>query len=332
MEATDRLSVEQAAESLLQPAQEPEIESEETVEAEVDEAPGEPTEEIEAEAEEADAEADGEEISEDDETDEDDADQDGPETFTVKVAGEEVEVTLDDLKRSYSGQEYIQKGMKETAELRKAVDAERQQAKQIFEALQAERAQLAEFGKQLQETGLRAPEPPSADLINTDPIAYMEERARYEQEKAAYDQNVQKYEQLTAQQRQAETQARQAYLREQAQRLSEMVPEFADAERAGDFKTKILKSGVDNYGFSEAELAQIMDARQVAVLADAMKWRELQANKTRTTEQAKKKARPVVKAAAKAKADPKRKQREQAKQRLKQTGSIQDAVSLIMDS
>ena len=77
-------------------------------------------EDVEAEAPEEDAlEEEAEEGDEEDEAEEaEDAGQ-TEELYTVKVDGSEQEVTLEDLKRSYSGQAYIQKGMQETADSQK---------------------------------------------------------------------------------------------------------------------------------------------------------------------------------------------------------------------
>ena len=326
MEATEPKTLEQAAESLLMP-ETPVTESEETEEVETEEEPdADQTDEVEAEAEEADAEDDSEEVDPQDEEDEDeDADQDGPETITVKVDGEEVEVTLDDLKRSYSGQKYIQKGMQEAAQARK-------QAEEAFNALQSERERLANFVQQVQQTGLQAPKPPSSELFDTDPIGYMEQKIRYDEQKAQYDRKVQEFQQLSEGQRRAEMQARQAYLQEQSKLLAEYIPDIADPDKGGKVKESILHTAKDVYGFSDQELAAIVDARHVRVLNDARRWQELQASKKQATESVKKKARPMVKAASKAKVDPKRAAREKARQRLKQTGSVHDAISLIMDN
>ena len=71
----------------------------------------------------------------------------GPELYTVKVDGEERKVTLDELKREYSGQKYIQKGMQENAELRKQYEELTQQTSQ-------ERQMLAQMIQQLQVQGI----------------------------------------------------------------------------------------------------------------------------------------------------------------------------------
>ena len=121
MEAT---TVDQAVEALLAPSEpaeevvteqesnetEAQLHETEAESSEVEQGYDEGEEDSESEAE---AELDEQEYEAEDEQE---ADQSGSETFVVKVDGEQVEVTLDDLKRDYSGQAYIQKGMREAAE------------------------------------------------------------------------------------------------------------------------------------------------------------------------------------------------------------------------
>ena len=72
--------------------------------------------------------------SEDDE-DTENAVQEG-QKFTVKVDGQEVAVTLDELKQGYSGQKYVQRGMQEAA-------MQRKQAEEVYNALLNERQHIA---------------------------------------------------------------------------------------------------------------------------------------------------------------------------------------------
>jgi len=68
------------------------------------------------------------------------------------------------------------------------------------------------------------------------------------------------------------------------------------------------------------------------VLNDARKWRELQASKKTTVATAQKKARPAVKSSAAKVANPARADLAAKRKRLSQTGSLDDAVSLIFKS
>jgi hypothetical protein len=323
---TTEQTIDEAVESLIRPDAEPV----EAVEPEVDdvdddlenEAPleDEETDELEAEATEDDD--DGEEIQDDYDTD-GDGDVE-PEVLTVKVDGEEIPVTLDDLKRDYSGQKYIQKGMQEAAEAKK-------QAEAIYNALQQERAALAAYGNELQSTGLRKPEPPNADTFNSDPIGYMEQKIKFDAEMEQYEAKAQQFTELTAQQRQAEVQARNSYVQQQAELLKQYIPELGDAAQATKVQEGLRMAGRE-YDFSDEELSQITDSRAVRVLNDARKWRELQASKKTTVATAQKKARPAVKSSAAKATNTTRADLAAKRKRLSQTGSLDDAVSLIFKS
>ena len=318
MQTTDNeaRSLEDYAESLLMP-------SEEGEQHEESEAPDEDqTEDETAEADE-DTEASEDDDESDDNTDEDDAedeDQQQPQTLKVKVDGQDVEVTLDDLKRSYSGQAYIQQRMQEVAEAKK-------QAESVFQALAEERAQVAQFVQQIQQGGVpQPPKMPSQELAQRDPQKYNAELGRYLQEKAQYDNFAQQAQAVSQQHSEAQQRAFHAHLSYQAELLKQAIPEFADPEKGGTLRQKLVQIGTD-YGFSQEELSAVSDYRTVQVLHDAAKWRELQASKGQVTKKAEK-ARPVMKPGAK-KTNSKVNQRDKAKQRLKRTGRIDDAIDLL---
>jgi len=296
---------------------------------EADEAPDDDQTETDQDGEESEdadnaeeAEAADEEADEEQAENETDADPEGQQdTFKVKVDGEEVAVTLDDLKRSYSGQAYVQKGMQENANMRK-------QLEETFQTLQAERNQLAEMAQQVQQGELRPPEPPSKELLKSDPIAYWEARAEYDEAATEYQQKMQQFQQVQAQQQQAEAQMRQKYLQEQMQTLQQMIPEMADPKKAEAVQQSIMKVARDEYGFSDDELNNIVDARHVKVLDDARKWRELQASKETVTEKAKA-ARPVTKPAQRKTETKSVAQKRAAK--AKKSGRLEDFAAALLE-
>jgi hypothetical protein len=73
----------------------------------------------------------------------------------------------------------------------------------------------------------------------------------------------------------------------------------------------------------------VTDARYVRALNDARKYRELVAKK-KSVQTKSNKARPVVKAGAKKRQDGNAANRKKAQQRLQKTGSIDDALNLII--
>ena len=284
MEATDK--IEAAVNSLLimdEPSQpdeapqelsapEPELEAQET------EAP---------EAEEYEAEA-----SEEVEADEDNtAQEEAPSRYTVKVDGKEVEVTLDDLKRSFSGQAYIQKGMQEAAEARKA-------ATELYQTLQTEQAKFMQVVQTIQEQGFKAPpQAPDIAMMDKDPIGYMQADARYRKEAAEFQAQQQQIQHTAMAHRQMQEKAMAEFVAEQGKVLQSRIPEFADPNKAREITGKIRSTASEAYGFSDQELGGIVDARHVLVLHDAMKWRELQAARTKQAPAAPKSIKPVARRA-----------------------------------
>jgi hypothetical protein len=241
------------------------------------------TEAQDVEAEEVDA---PEEVEADDE--EDIAKEQAPSKYTVKVDGKEVEVTLDDLKRSFSGQAYIQKGMQEAAEARK-------QATELYQALQTEQAKFMQVVQTIQEQGFKAPpQAPDIAMMDKDPIGYMQAEARYRKDMAEFQAQQQGIQQTAAAQRQMQEKALAEFVAEQSKVLQSRIPEFADPNKAREITGKIRNVATEAYGFTEQELGGIVDARHVQVLHDAMKWRELQAARTKQAPAAPKSIKPVA--------------------------------------
>ena len=253
---------------------------------------------------------------------EDEPDYEEPSKITVKVDGEELEVTLEDLKRSYSGQGKIQKGMQEAAEARKQAAMAQQQANAIAQ-------RLAAMYQQVQETGF-APQPkePSRELFDSDPIGYMEAKMQYDSDMKAFSEQQQQMMQLRQYEQQQQAIAHNQRIQQELQLMNEKIPELGDPEKAGKFKESLYKTANEFYGYSPEDLQGVTDHRAMLVLADAMKWRQSQARKSQIEQKANK-ARPVIKPQAKRTADPKRKQIQQSKSKLKQTGRVEDALSLM---
>jgi len=335
------LTIEEAVTGLISPEltgeatetveEETQATEEETIEAsdenaEVEELTAESdTEEVEA------SDEDGEEIemeaSSEDEIDndyeEDAVQEEVSDTYSVKVNGQVKEVTLDELKQGYSGQEYVQKGMQENAQMKKQVEG-------VYQALMNERQQVQQLLQQMQQGDVaQPPKAPSRELFESDPIQYMEDKLKYDEAKEKYEAQMQQVQQVTAQQTQAEQRAKQEYLKQEMQQLQKVIPEFADAKKATQVKDKLIQSGQNYYGYTAEEIGLVADHRAIRVLHDAIKYREIMEGKDKVVKNTKKK---VVKAGAKKVSDGKSKVRQKQMAKLKQTGSIQDAVSLIMNS
>lgn len=317
METTDEVtldgSIESAISQLIQP--EPEEQPVETQEVEEDS--------YDEEQEDYEPEQD-DEVEEDYEEDAEEADSEEPETFTVKVDGVEQRVTLEDLKRGYSGQQYVQQGMQQVAEMRKQFEQiagdflnEREQAKAIF--AQVQNLQIPS-----------APVPPNVELAETDPFRYSAEKAKYDVAANEYQQKLAEIQQALEGNSQAEQQARNAYLQREMETLKQAIPDFADPEKAQNLRNSMFKVSQETYGFDPQEIAAITDSRVLRVLHDAIQFRAAQGGKEQAIKKAKAKPKRTVKPGAKKTASNRDSQR-QARSKLKRSGSIQDAMSLILN-
>ena len=298
----------------------------------LDQAPQE-EEETEADAEEQaeDQDASDEEASdeadegyEDEEDAEEAVEEPAPTLYTVKVDGQEKQVTLEELRRGYSGQEFIQQQMRTIAENRKQVEA-------AYHQLQQEAQQVATLRQRLETNGLPAqPKPPSREMLNSDPIGYMEAKAQYEEDLASWQQQTQELEALNARQQQMQEEARRYVVAQEMQKLQQAIPEFADKERAVQLRDQILRTGQEAYGFNADELQQLADSRAVRVLYDAMRYRQMVAARGEAQKRVET-SRPVVKPGSKKSVTAGKVQKQQkVAARMRQTGSVDDVAKFLL--
>jgi hypothetical protein len=246
-----------------------------------------------------------------------------PQTYTVKAAGEEKQVTLDELMQGYQlGADYTKK-TQEVAEQRKAVEAEQQaiqEAKQVRDTY-AQRLQAIE---QFLTGNQDSPEDLAA-MKENDPIGYAVKVAEATEKKEQLAQVKAEQDRL-AQQQQAEQQQQMAkFVQQEAQKLSQVLPEFSDPTKGEQIRNEIRNYG-KSIGFTDQELSQVYDSRHVLTLHKAMMYDKLQKSKPAVTKKVSK-APKMVKAGTKVKegnTDIRKKQM----QKLKQTGRAADAAAL----
>jgi len=319
MEST---TLEQAAESLLAPAEDNSggDNFDEALDAMIEPDDGQSEDVVEEDEDQDDVAASSDyDDAEIDDEDQVDAAED-TNLISVKVDGKEERWTLDQLKQSAAGQAAINKRFQEVADARK-------QIQQHAAALQQQQQQVVQLHQQAQNGGLQAPIPPTRDLFESDPIGYMEEKLKYDESKAQYDQNMYQLQNVQNQRAQAQQEAHQTYLQEQAQVLTQFIPEIADPKKGEAIKNALVETGV-SYGFTPEEMQNVTDARYVRALNDARKYRDLVA-KRKSTQSKGEKARPMVKAGSKKRPDSNADTRKKAQQRLQKTGSDADALSLM---
>ncbi len=275
------------------------------------------SEEDESGVEDAPEEETSEEQSEEEEEPEE---QEQQQTFTVKVDGKEVSVTLDELQKGYSRTQDYTRKTQQIAEVRKQVEQETQ-------AVRAEREQYAQLLGALQAQ-LQSSEP-QVDLdrlYNEDPIEWVRQKEvmRERQEKMAA---IQSEQQRLAQVSQYEQQrAMEAQLASQQEALLAALPEWKDPKKAKAEKALVIESA-KAAGFTDEDLKSVYDHRLVLLLRKAALFDQMVSKRQGIKPVVNNGPRPAKPGAAGRVSTTTESTR--AKQRLAKTGRIDDAVSAI---
>ena len=226
------------------------------------------------EVEQAEAEEDEAEEQEDTETEEEEQPR-----YKVKAAGEEKEVTLDELVKGYQlGADYTKKTT-EVAEQRKAVEAERaaiEEAKYARDTY-AQRLQAIE-----QFITSQTPQEDLSYLKENDPIGYAVKVAELSEKKEQLNAIRAEQYRIAQMQQSEQAQAMQQRVAQEAQKLTAILPEFSDPAKGETVRKEIRNYG-KTLGFTDEELSHVYDSRHVVTLHKAMMYDKLQKSKPAVT-------------------------------------------------
>lgn len=311
------------------PGPEETTEADEPVEAEGrEEAPveTEEAEEVEGvEPGEHDDEVESEEPSEET-SDPDDLKQ----TYTVKVDGEEQEVTLEEALQGYMRTSAFTRKTQELAEERRSM---RQEAAQ----LRGERQQYVE-GLDKIETVLEAlqPQKPDPELANTRPQEYARRQREYERRQEQLE-SIREEKSAAQEQNQADTQeAYREYLEHQREMLVAEIPELTDPDQRQEIEQSMMETAQLVYGFEPHELQNVHDWRALKMLYDASQYRELQNQAEEVTSPSKKQKKessktlkPGSSSGGGSKSKSGGRGDAEARKRLQKSGRVEDAAAVI---
>ena len=318
---TDVASAQAAIQAQLQaPATEEPVEQ--VLESEVEDASEQATEV--AESVETQAE-DSDELTVDDlDADNQSEETETPQSYTVKVDGKDVEVTLEELQAGYSRQADYTRKSQVLAEQRKQMDDE-------LSATQQERQRYSHALEQLGDsTDFEINQFKDVDwnkLKADDPMAYIQQKdALRDLQDSKNKINAEK--QKLQEQQEKEYKANMLKHRdEQLKLLSERLPDWTDPIKGPKLKQDI-KSFALAKGFTEQEINMLIDARSIEVLNNAMKYENLLNAKI-----AKKKVKTVPKVtkpgAGVSKAEKDTEKVKQQRAKLKTSGKVGDAAKMI---
>ena len=269
---------------------------------------------------EPDAGEDTEDYSDDDLGDE-------PRTYRVKVNGEEIEVTEDELLNGYSRQQDYTRKSQELAERRKAVEA-------LEQEIEAERYQYAELlpkMRQQLEQQLQA-EPDWDKLYEQNPIEATKLERQWrkaKQEREAQIKAVEEEQQRLSQIQQRKLQAEmQKQLEAEQARLTQVIPEWKDTNTAQKEAAEIREFLISE-GFSEQDVSSIQHAGLVKMARNAMLYERGKQRITEAKTGRKADSPKQMRPGSKGTQPRKRSDVEKAQNRLRQSGRVADAANVI---
>ena len=239
----------------------------------------------------------------------------------VKVAGQEFEVTLDELRNGYSRDADYRRKTEELSNDRKNFHSQSEKQRQDYSQKLNEMNQLLSNAQQELNTEMN-----SADLealYEEDPTeaARIEHKLRKKQEKLN----------MAMQKTQSEQKQQfDGYLQTEKTKLVNNIPDFADPGKASTLKNN-MRSHLAKYGFNDSEIAQVYDHRILMLVNDAMKFGNLQKAKPNIAKKISKPSRVFSSGIKKDKSDYQSKAAREKFGRLRKTGSLKDAQNIFLD-
>lgn len=191
----------------------------------------------------------------------------------VVVDGQPTKAKLKDLKASYSGNKAIEQRLQQASEFRKQNEV---MTVELMRQLNGESERLKRLDAILAEA-----EGTNIDWENlriTDPQRYLIEKDKLQELQNKRGQLAKLNEENANKQRALMVHRQNEYAKEEAYHLMTKLPELRNTEKAKAVSTMWNKAAT-SYGFSDQEVAGIIDHRMLLVLNDAAKYRALVAAK-----------------------------------------------------
>ena len=295
---------------------------EEKQETEVKAEPSETPEKQEAPESQPKSEGTKEQVTENTETTEEtQTELEEPELHRVKVQGQELEVSLDELKAGYSrDSDYRQKTHTLGLEKRD-LETQKSSLRQSYDT------RLSELNDLIATADATVRQRQGSEdlqkLYDEDPTAAAKLDYQLRQE-------TRQLEDVKSKAREAQAHQYNEFLMTQRELAATKIPEFADPTKTDSFKIN-MRNSLREYGFNDDEIGSLADHRFLMVAKDAMSYQSLK-DKRPIVQKKIANAPKVVKAGvAKSGTSSGREGIRNKINRLSKTGHLKDAQSAIMD-
>jgi len=244
-----------------------------------------------------------------------------PELHRVKVSGQELEVTLDELKAGYSrDSDYRQKTHSLGLEKRD-LETQKTSLRQSYDT------RLSELNDLIATADATVRQQQGSEdlqkLYDEDPTA----AARLDYQLRQQNRQL---EEVRSKAKEAQQSQYNEFLNTQRELAATKIPEFADPNKADTFKVN-MRNSLRNYGFNDSEIGQLADHRFLMVAKDAMSYQNLKDKKPIVQKKVANAPRVVKAGVAKSNTSSGREQIRQKIGKLAKTGHIKDAQNAILD-
>jgi hypothetical protein len=327
-------SIEEAHEVLLG-LMEPEKENPETEEAAPTEEE-ESTEETQDESleEEPEEEESEEESEEEDYEGTDERAVEGEEfVYAVNINGEEHQVPLDELLKGYSRQSDYTRKTQELSEQRKEIEANHYQWNAEIQQIQTERQQYVSALQNVIENSMgdldKFANMDWEALKNDNPLEYITKRDDFREAQDKVRQVQYQQQQVRQAHEQETARTHQRVLQEEHGKLVEALPDWGDTQSRQKLSADIKEYAMSQ-GYSSEEIGSLIDHRSFMTLYKAMKYDKASSPNV-VQKKVKNKPKVIRAGSARTKSDVGNQQRKTKMKRLRSSGHVDDAASILED-
>ena len=321
-------SINEAQEALLsleEPEKEKPIE-EEAAPTEEEES----TEEIQDESLEEESE---EELEEESTEDADESESEEEVLYAVNVNGEEHTIPLDELIKGYSRQSDYTRKTQELSEQRKSIEANQNKWNAEIQQIQTERQQYVSALQNVIENSMGSLDQFAtvdwATLKNDNPLEYITKRDEYREAQDKVRQA--QFQQQQAQQAHQQESQRNHHrvLQEEHGKLVEALPEWSEQKTRQKLSSEIKEYALSQ-GYTTEEISSLIDHRSLMTIYKAMKY-DKASSPSVVKKKVKNKPRVIRAGSPRTKSDSDKTKRTAQMKRLRGTGHIDDASTLLED-
>ena len=244
-----------------------------------------------------------------------------PNLHQLKVNGQEIEVSLDELKAGYSRDSDYRHKTHQLSMERKDLDVQKNGLRQSYDAKLSELNELiATADATVRQTQ------GSTDLQKL----YEEDPTQAAKLDFELRQQQSRIQDMKGRAREAQAKQYNDFLETQRELAATKIPEYSDPGKADQFKIN-MRNSLKSYGFNDEEIGSLADHRFLMVAKDAMSYKSLKDKRPIVQKKVANAPKVVKSGVAKSSTSSGREQIRNKIGKLRKSGDIKDASSAILD-